>query len=366
MLCFWTTRGAAIFDLWMTLELLLSGRLVPLPLMPDWVQTISWFLPFQWAFFFPIESLVGDLSNAELGARARVPAALDPHRARALQGRVAVRDQALLGGRRLGVNALRVSWLYLRVGVMNELQYRVNFLVSLLQSAITLAVALAVLALVYSHTDELNGWTKSELLCVTRHPDLHGRRREDVHPAEHESRHGRGAPGDPRLCADEARGRAGARERARDPHLAGGRHRLRARRAGLRALGDRDGRRTGRRAGLCRRSRLRRGAHLLLLARDRDRRVLGREHVDRRRALRRCLRDRPLPGRHLSGLAALQRDLPRPRRVRRHRARGGGDVAARLGDAALRRDLRGGRLRRDALVLAASACVATPAPRRRP
>jgi ABC-2 type transport system permease protein len=66
MLCFWTTRGAAIFDLYMTLELLLSGRLVPLPLMPDWVQTITWFLPFQWAFYFPIESLVGDLSDAEL------------------------------------------------------------------------------------------------------------------------------------------------------------------------------------------------------------------------------------------------------------------------------------------------------------
>ena len=66
MLCFWTTRGAAIFDLWMTLELLLSGRLVPLPLMPEWVQTLTWFLPFQWAFFFPIEALVGELSNAEL------------------------------------------------------------------------------------------------------------------------------------------------------------------------------------------------------------------------------------------------------------------------------------------------------------
>lgn len=66
MLCFWTTRGAAIFDLYMTLELLLSGRLVPLPLMPDWVQTVTWFLPFQWAFYFPIESLVGDLSNEEL------------------------------------------------------------------------------------------------------------------------------------------------------------------------------------------------------------------------------------------------------------------------------------------------------------
>jgi ABC-2 type transport system permease protein len=66
MLCFWTTRGAAIFDLWMTTELLLSGRLVPLPLMPDWVQEISRFLPFQWAFYFPIQSLVGDDTNQEL------------------------------------------------------------------------------------------------------------------------------------------------------------------------------------------------------------------------------------------------------------------------------------------------------------
>jgi ABC-2 type transport system permease protein len=66
MLCFWTTRGAAIFDLYMTTELLLSGRLVPMPLMPDWVQDIARFLPFQYAFYFPIESLVGDLSNAEL------------------------------------------------------------------------------------------------------------------------------------------------------------------------------------------------------------------------------------------------------------------------------------------------------------
>jgi len=66
MLCFWTTRGAAIFDLYMTAELLLSGRLVPMPLMPDWVETIARYLPFQWAFFFPIESLVGDLSNEEL------------------------------------------------------------------------------------------------------------------------------------------------------------------------------------------------------------------------------------------------------------------------------------------------------------
>jgi ABC-2 type transport system permease protein len=66
MLCFWTTRGAAVFDLYMTSELLLSGRLVPLPLMPDWVETIAAFLPFQWAFYFPIDSLVGDRSTGWL------------------------------------------------------------------------------------------------------------------------------------------------------------------------------------------------------------------------------------------------------------------------------------------------------------
>jgi ABC-2 type transport system permease protein len=42
----------------------------------------------------------------------------------------------------------------------------VNFVVQLFQSAITLGVGLAVLALVYSHTEELNGWSQSELLCV--------------------------------------------------------------------------------------------------------------------------------------------------------------------------------------------------------
>jgi ABC-2 type transport system permease protein len=66
MLCFWTTRGAAIFDLYMATELLLSGRLVPMPLMPDWVQEIARFLPFQYAFYFPINSLIGDLSGPEL------------------------------------------------------------------------------------------------------------------------------------------------------------------------------------------------------------------------------------------------------------------------------------------------------------
>jgi ABC-2 type transport system permease protein len=64
------------------------------------------------------------------------------------------------------VNTVRLSWLFLKVGVLNELQYRVNFVVQLFQSAIALIVGLVVIALVYSHTNELNGWSQSELLCV--------------------------------------------------------------------------------------------------------------------------------------------------------------------------------------------------------
>jgi ABC-2 type transport system permease protein len=66
MITFWTTRVSAIFELAIAAELLLSGRLVPLSLMPDWAQDLAYALPFMWTFFFPIEALVGDLSNAEL------------------------------------------------------------------------------------------------------------------------------------------------------------------------------------------------------------------------------------------------------------------------------------------------------------
>jgi ABC-2 type transport system permease protein len=59
-----------------------------------------------------------------------------------------------------------VAWLFLRIGVMNEVQYRANFFVALFQSLLALAVGLIVLSLVFSHTTTLKGWDHSELLCV--------------------------------------------------------------------------------------------------------------------------------------------------------------------------------------------------------
>jgi ABC-2 type transport system permease protein len=67
MLSFWTTRVAAIFELYFAAELLLSGRLVPMSLMPAWVQQLADVLPFQWTFGFPIEALIGDYTPAQLG-----------------------------------------------------------------------------------------------------------------------------------------------------------------------------------------------------------------------------------------------------------------------------------------------------------
>lgn len=64
------------------------------------------------------------------------------------------------------MNFLRLLAIYLRVGMMSELQYRVNFFVQLFQSLIALATGLVGLALVFDYTDTLGGWSRPELLAV--------------------------------------------------------------------------------------------------------------------------------------------------------------------------------------------------------
>jgi ABC-2 type transport system permease protein len=64
------------------------------------------------------------------------------------------------------VRSLRLFWLYVRLGVLNELQYRVNFFVQIVQSVVALGTGLAALALVFSYTQTLAGWTEPELLAV--------------------------------------------------------------------------------------------------------------------------------------------------------------------------------------------------------
>ena len=64
------------------------------------------------------------------------------------------------------MKTLKLAWTFLRIGIMGEMQYRVNFFIQLLQSFIALGTGLIGLALVFNHTDTLSGWSRPELLAV--------------------------------------------------------------------------------------------------------------------------------------------------------------------------------------------------------
>ncbi len=66
LVTFWTTRVNAIFEAYFTAELILSGRIVPLQLMPGWVQNVANYLPFKWTFGYPIEALTQRLPTSQL------------------------------------------------------------------------------------------------------------------------------------------------------------------------------------------------------------------------------------------------------------------------------------------------------------
>jgi ABC-2 type transport system permease protein len=61
---------------------------------------------------------------------------------------------------------LRLLGVFLKIGALHELEYRVNFYIQLVRSSIALASGLTGLSIVYSHTDTLGGWRKPELLAL--------------------------------------------------------------------------------------------------------------------------------------------------------------------------------------------------------
>jgi ABC-2 type transport system permease protein len=49
----------SVFDLWLSAQAILSGFLVPLELMPAWVNRLARVLPFRYLLGFPVEVLIG-------------------------------------------------------------------------------------------------------------------------------------------------------------------------------------------------------------------------------------------------------------------------------------------------------------------
>lgn len=65
-LAFWTTRIYSIHEFYFALILLFSGQFVPLTLMPKAIQDIAQYLPFQLMLYYPIQLILGKLSQAQI------------------------------------------------------------------------------------------------------------------------------------------------------------------------------------------------------------------------------------------------------------------------------------------------------------
>lgn len=64
------------------------------------------------------------------------------------------------------MKGFKLAFNYLRIGILNEFQYRANLYIQILQTFIALATGLIGLNLVFSQTTSLGGWSEPELLAV--------------------------------------------------------------------------------------------------------------------------------------------------------------------------------------------------------
>ena len=63
---FWITRVSSLNQLFDALFLFLGGQFAPISVMPDWLQTLSFAMPFRWSIYFPIQTALGHESSRDL------------------------------------------------------------------------------------------------------------------------------------------------------------------------------------------------------------------------------------------------------------------------------------------------------------
>ncbi|HKJ37721.1 MAG TPA: ABC-2 family transporter protein, partial [Anaerolineales bacterium] len=63
---FWTTRVYSIHEFYYACILLFAGQFVPLQLMPQVIQSVAKFLPFQLFMYLPIQIIQGNLAMNEI------------------------------------------------------------------------------------------------------------------------------------------------------------------------------------------------------------------------------------------------------------------------------------------------------------
>ncbi len=79
-------------------------------------------------------------------------------------GRVAGRGSFIFRGGRMSY--LRLFLAFLRVNILSEMAYRANFFLQLLETVLELGTSLLGLAVIFSYTDTLGGWSSDEVLAL--------------------------------------------------------------------------------------------------------------------------------------------------------------------------------------------------------
>ena len=64
------------------------------------------------------------------------------------------------------MHRLRVAWTFFRIGLLNELTYRANLYLQVLQSGVAVVGAIVALMVVFGHAESLKGWGPDEVLVV--------------------------------------------------------------------------------------------------------------------------------------------------------------------------------------------------------
>ena len=167
LLAFWITDTSGLNALYWGLGMVLMGGLAPLSLLPGWLEAAASYSPFRWMVAFPVELILGRLTpdqavNGVLAQGAWLAAGGRRHPLR-LEPRLGPLRRR--GGLKVR-NPLRLLATFFRLGAMNELQYRTHFWLQLGGTGIDLGAGLFAVYVVYSHTDQLNGWLAAELIAL--------------------------------------------------------------------------------------------------------------------------------------------------------------------------------------------------------
>ena len=64
------------------------------------------------------------------------------------------------------MQALRVFWVFAKLGFQNEAAYRANFWIQIFESVLNIASAVGAISLVFARTDSLAGWRPAELVAL--------------------------------------------------------------------------------------------------------------------------------------------------------------------------------------------------------